>query len=72
MMANSYREFSRKRYAELKDAHKGGMRETEIIQKIIREWDDMKMSKRGRSGMYISPFTAGPLNRQLPPCETTR
>lgn len=35
----TYRDFSRKRYAELKNAPGKQMREPEIIQKIIKEWD---------------------------------
>jgi hypothetical protein len=50
-MASSYREFSRKRYSELKEGH-GRMRESEIIQKIIREWDEIKLAKKGRQAGY--------------------
>ncbi len=38
-MGKTYRDFSRKRYAELKNAPGKKMREPEIIQKIIKEWD---------------------------------
>jgi hypothetical protein len=58
MQASTYREFSRKRYLELKESHGGRMRESEIIQKIIREWDDMKMTKKDRLAGYSPSYAA--------------
>lgn len=63
-MGSSYREFSRRRYAELKEEKNNKLRESEIIQKIIREWDDMRTTKRGRqSNTYTLPDAAGAPNR---------
>lgn len=66
MQATSYREFSRRRYTELKEMAGSKMRESEIIQKIIREWDDMKMAKKDRPLGYSPSNAAGTSPWPLP------
>lgn len=46
-MSKAYREFSRSRYQELK-ASSRNVRESEMIQIIIREWESMTMAQRKR------------------------
>ncbi len=50
MNMGTYREYSRRRYTELRELYGDRLRESEIIQRIIREWDEMKSRKDRSAG----------------------
>ena len=57
----AYREFSRKRYNELR-AQNSRVRESELVSKIIKEWDNMTLNERNRyASNAMIPLNVEPL-----------